>query len=175
MLVCSSQYPWVMRSLTPLFAGLILLAIFAAGPAHAQARHERVTITAVKAKGKVVGARIKTTMRPQDGYNRVQLVIGKPQVGKYDGQTYRAAAAGQTKGYVLHQGEPKVVSGHAEQVEFVVMYDAKKGLTPGAKVDLTSVWAKGEKPSLQPGHPTSLHVWGMTRNGEDRSITLPEK
>jgi hypothetical protein len=51
----------------------------------------------------------------------------------------------------------------------------KNGLKPGDKVDLTSVWSKDANPSMSPGASNSLHVWGMSRNGQNREITLPSK
>ena len=143
----------------------------------AQARHERVKVTAMKSKGKVIGARIKAVMRPASGYNHVQLVLGKAKkANEYDGMTYRAAAAGQTKGYVVQQGPKTKVTKDVHPLEFVIKFDAKNKLKPGDKVDLTSVWGKdGKAPSMKPGEQNSLHVWGMTRNGQSREIVLPAK
>src|SRR5690606_28693195 len=113
-----------------------------------------------KQKGKVVGARITTTLRPAGGHKIVEMVLGKPDSGKYNGQTYRQAAAGQTPGYVLHKEPKRTVTKDAEEITFTVQYDAKKGLVGGAAIDVTSVWAKGEKTSMIPGHADALHVWG---------------
>jgi hypothetical protein len=163
------------RVLLSSVAVLVLLAGLST-EAQAQARHERVKITPVKAKGQVVGARIKAVVRPEDGYKLVQLVIGKAKKpGQFDGKNYRAAAAGETKGYVIEKGQQKSVTGNAVPMELVLKFNKKNGLKPGDKVDLTSVWAKGANPSMSPGKADSLHVWGMSRNGQNREITLPAK
>lgn len=150
-----------------LVLGLLIalgFAFFAPTSASAQARHLRVSVKPIKAKGKVVGAHIKAQLQPADGYNKVQLVLGKVDPGKYSGANYRDAATGKTKGYVLHKGESKSNPQNGDPIEMKVEY-GKGPFKGGEKVDVTSVWSK---------NGGAAHIWGMTRNGvSSKPETLP--
>ena len=153
-----------MKTLLCILTAIGLLTV-ASTEASAQARHERVKVTPIKAKGKVVGARIKGQLRPAGSYNKVQLVIGKAEKGKYGPSTYRDAAAGKTKGYVLQKGP--AVKDVKEGAPFEIKISYGKGFKGGETVDVTSVWSRD-------GGSSALHVWGMTRSGiPPATVTLP--
>jgi len=134
--------------------------------ASAQARHERVKVSPITAKGKVVGAKISGQLRPEHNHNSVRLVLGKVLPGKYDGSSYRQAATGQTQGYVLHTGPEHTGVKQGDPFEIKLMY-GKDPFKGGEKVDITSIWSPN-------AGGTAVHVWGMTRNGvPSEAVTLP--
>jgi len=134
--------------------------------ASAQARHERVKVTPITAKGKVVGAKISGQLRPSGNHNSVRLVLGKVDPGKYGPSTYRQAASGESKGYVLHTGPTHQGVKDGDPFEIKIMY-GKDPFKGGEKVDITSVWNPA-------GGSSAVHVWGMTRNMvPSQAVTLP--
>jgi len=148
-----------------------LLVASSSADAWAQARHERVTVSPVKAKGKVVGATIRARLRPEDhGFNKVELVLGRVAHNAYGHHNYVDAATGKLPGYVLAHGPALKYARNGDEVELKLTYGQGNALRGGDKVDVTSIWSK--EGGL---HPSAPHVWGMTRDGiPSQPITLPE-
>jgi len=154
-----------MRHILFVLAAITAITV-SAHEASAQARHERVKVTPITAKGKVVGAKISGQLRPSGSHNSVRLVLGKVEPGKWGPSSYRQAAAGQTPGYVLHTGPSHSAVKEGDPFEIKLMY-GKDPFKGGEKVDITSVWNPA-------GGSSAVHVWGMTRNGvPSEAVTLP--
>jgi len=154
-----------MRHILFVLAALTAITV-SAGDASAQARHERVKVTPITAKGKVVGAKISGQLRPAGSHNSVRLVLGKVDPGKWGPSTYRQAATGETKGYVLHNGPSHSAVKDGDPFEIKLMY-GKDPFKGGETVDVTSVWNPA-------GGASAAHVWGMTRDMvPSQAITLP--
>ena len=82
---------------------LVLVAVGLMGrEAAAMSRHEKVTVTAIKEKGEVVGAKIKLTLRPSNN-NHTVVRIGIGPMGAKPAGDHRKAASDKSAGYLLHQ------------------------------------------------------------------------
>jgi len=158
------RMPVVCLGAAVLMAGLSTDAV-------AQARHERVTVTPIKAKGKVVGATIRARLRPEDhGFNKVELVLGRVTQSTFHQNNYRDAATGKVPGYVLARGPALKYARNGDEVELKLTYGQGNAFRGGEQVDVTSIWSK--EGGLTPSAP---HVWGMTRDGiPSQPITLPQ-
>jgi len=153
-------------------AAAVGLALASAGDAQAQfARHERVTVTPLKEKGKAVGVRIKMTLRPEE-YKKVR--VGINEAGKrYAGKSgdWRKGASDVGDGHLLYQfPEIKLAPKTPKEVTLDLRYKDAPNLKPGAQIEIVSAfngWAS---------YADHWHVFGMTSSlvGSPEKYTLPK-
>jgi len=160
-----------MRAICHLVVATAFAAVLvgAAGEAAATDRHERVSITAVKQKGKTVGFKVKLTLRPES-YGKVRIGLGAngKLPAKYSGDK-RDLAAGGKKGYIrLKLGElSQLTANQPKEVGYTVTYGKGNTLKPGDLVDVVTAWTRDN---------SYWHVWGM-KNGpvtSGEAHTLPK-
>ncbi|MBT8495969.1 MAG: hypothetical protein KJO07_23190, partial [Deltaproteobacteria bacterium] len=91
----------------PLIATVaVILGLALSSQAEARSRHERVKVEPIKKSGKVVGLRLKLTLRPQDyGHDRVKIGLaptgGIAKAGLSG--NFRDYASNRKKGFLFHQ------------------------------------------------------------------------
>ena len=141
-----------------------------AADASAQARHERVKVSPITVKGKVVGATIRARLRPEHhGFNKVEMILGKVTQRKYK-DVFLDAATRKKPGYVLAKGPSQTYAQNGDEIEFKLTLGKCNSLRGGEQVDVTSIWSKDGGLN-----PSAVQVWGMTRDGvPSQTITLPK-
>lgn len=122
------------------------------GSSSAQANfsfHERVTINAMKQAGKIIGARVALTLRPNVARDGAKIRIGLGRAGTTKLLDFRTAAHDMSKGYLVHQWPEHTAKGQPEPMTLEITYGRGNSLKGGESVDLVSYW------------PESRHVYGM--------------
>lgn len=161
-----------MRCLPSLLLAVPLCWLFLApvGDAEAQARHERVKVTPMKKAGKVIGARIKLTLRPDtytSGAKTVRVGLGTPVAKPLTGTDFREMAAEKSKGYLVHQWKEEVAPAKPLEKTYTIEYGKGNTLKGGERLDLVSAWKT-----------SYWHVWGMSKTPMNRGdgviVTLPK-
>ena len=150
---------------------LFTVIVFTGGDAAAQARHERVKVTPITSKGKVIGAKFAMTLRSEGGRSTVRIGLG-PVGGLKESHIddFRSLAADAAKGYLLHQfPEVTGLTSEAKEVSFKVLYKDVPGLKNGSEVEVISAWNNADSSSY-------WHVFGAVTHmtSQADSFKLPK-
>ena len=146
-----------MKVVQALLDSASLVALWAV-PAEARSSHERVEIKEMKSGGKVVGMRIKLTLRPDNtGYQTVRIGLA-PTSGISD----RTKASDKSKGALLHQWpDVKGIQNNTpKEVTVEVKYADLPNLKPGDQFRLITAWGDN------PRNKGYFHLWGRGTQGQ---------
>jgi hypothetical protein len=153
---------------------LATLVVFTSEAVAQFAHHERVKVTPIKEQGKVVGARLKLTLRPTGGEKRVRVGLGPMNYREGGRNDYRALASDPKKGYLVHQFEEITGLSGNKPIEknFEIRYGEGNKLKGGEKLEVISAWN-----STTGNNANSWHLWGMQNvhgiNDPGSVVTLP--